>query len=318
MRERRRRRRLPPKAVLLVIVVASGGQSCRNHGEGRGISLPRVVHRAAFVATGCAAAPRRAADSAYQAQERPPAATPCVRHRKASVGMRQQRPWCLPVSASGAAPAAATSEQDPPEHANGNDKDSGGQAETDEDLWSSVEWAGDGDGMSGSGNEAMVGSQEFIGLVKAQFDLLSTVLDASRVVLFVRRESTETGGTRGSHMKLSKPPHCYCCCHCCCCRYRCYGISVHFKCTLRRPTCTQAEVSKLKRVLMCRSCSHGATQNPGCLVVLPSTCCLCSDVLVSSWVPGPQPNPMFCMPLIVEDFPRVPYSAIRPPANIRP
>ncbi|CBJ28288.1 Two component sensor histidine kinase [Ectocarpus siliculosus] len=39
----------------------------------------------------------------------------------------------------------------------------------------------------------MVGSPEFVSLVKAQFEVLATVLGADRVVLYARRESTETG-----------------------------------------------------------------------------------------------------------------------------
>lgn len=189
-----RRRRLPSKAVLLAVVVASGGQSCRN-GEGR-VSLPRGVNRDAFVATSSAAPLRRSASSAYQRHGRSPAEPLCLRIKKAGVDGRQQRPCIvaeLPVSAAGAA-GAETNEQDPPaEHVNGSH--TGGQEEADEDLWSSVEWAGERDGMSGGGSEAMVGSQEFVSLVKAQFDLLSTVLGAHRVLLFVRRESSETGGT---------------------------------------------------------------------------------------------------------------------------
>lgn len=43
--------------------------------------------------------------------------------------------------------------------------------------------------VSGNG----VGSPEFVDLVRAQFDVLASMLDASQIVLFVRRENTETG-----------------------------------------------------------------------------------------------------------------------------
>lgn len=55
-------------------------------------------------------------------------------------------------------------------------------------------WVGERNGApAGSGGDAMVGSAEFIGLVKAQFDVLVSVLGVDRVVLFARRENIETG-----------------------------------------------------------------------------------------------------------------------------
>ena len=56
-------------------------------------------------------------------------------------------------------------------------------------------WAGERQSgkSAGSSREEMVGSPEFVSLVKAQFDVLTTVLGVHRVVLFVRRENPETG-----------------------------------------------------------------------------------------------------------------------------
>lgn len=63
-----------------------------------------------------------------------------------------------------------------------------------QDAWSSAGWAGERNGRPpSSGGEAMVGSPEFVSLVKAQFEVLATVLGADRVVLYARRENTETG-----------------------------------------------------------------------------------------------------------------------------
>lgn len=55
-------------------------------------------------------------------------------------------------------------------------------------------WAGERNGSPAAGvGEAAVGSSEFVDLVKAQFDVLVSVLGVDRVVLHVRRENTETG-----------------------------------------------------------------------------------------------------------------------------
>lgn len=73
-------------------------------------------------------------------------------------------------------------------------------------------WVGAGErngAPAGGGGEAMVGSPEFVELVKGQFDvLLVSVPGADRVVLFARRENTETG--EGSELILLHrfPPCC--------------------------------------------------------------------------------------------------------------
>eukprot|EP00903_Cladosiphon_okamuranus_P006858 g6679.t1 len=54
-------------------------------------------------------------------------------------------------------------------------------------------WAGERNGAPAAGGEGMVGSPEFVGLVKAQFGVLVSVLGVDRVVLFARRENAETG-----------------------------------------------------------------------------------------------------------------------------
>ena len=76
-------------------------------------------------------------------------------------------------------------------------------------AWTNDIWEGDWDEMSassqdetgsplpssGSSGGLRVGSQEFTDLVKAQFDILATVVtEASRIVLFTRHENAETGG----------------------------------------------------------------------------------------------------------------------------
>ena len=56
-------------------------------------------------------------------------------------------------------------------------------------------WAGEWSGATAAGGEAMVGSPEFVALLKAQFSVLVSVLGVERVVLFARRENAETGAT---------------------------------------------------------------------------------------------------------------------------
>lgn len=46
---------------------------------------------------------------------------------------------------------------------------------------------------AGAAGEIGTGSQEFVNLVRAQFDVLAATLDVSQIVLFVRRENTKTG-----------------------------------------------------------------------------------------------------------------------------
>ncbi|CAM9534168.1 unnamed protein product, partial [Discosporangium mesarthrocarpum] len=54
---------------------------------------------------------------------------------------------------------------------------------------------GDSGGGSGRGSSSGVhmGSPEFVNLVQAQFDVLASMLGASQIVLFFRRENTESG-----------------------------------------------------------------------------------------------------------------------------
>ena len=81
-------------------------------------------------------------------------------------------------------------------------------AEQQPSAWTSDIWEGDWDEMSASSEDETeaplpspgvpgglrVGSQEFTDLVKAQFDVLATVVnEASRIVLFTRHENAETG-----------------------------------------------------------------------------------------------------------------------------
>lgn len=96
-------------------------------------------------------------------------------------------------------------------------------------AWTSDIWEGDWDEMSASGEDETgsplpppevpgglrVGSQEFTDLVKAQFDVLATVVsEVSRIVLFTRHENADTGA-RGRQ---------FCCCRllvCLCSLVRC-------------------------------------------------------------------------------------------------
>ncbi|CAM9492210.1 unnamed protein product [Ectocarpus sp. 6 AP-2014] len=83
----------------------------------------------------------------------------------------------------------ATSIDDPPHLVN-----EGQEEPEQQEAWSSAGWAGERNARPpSSSGEAMVGSPEFVSLVKAQFEVLATVLGADRVVLYARRESTETG-----------------------------------------------------------------------------------------------------------------------------
>lgn len=83
-------------------------------------------------------------------------------------------------------------------------------AEQQPSAWTSHIWEGDWDEMSasredetgsplptpGSPGGLRVGSQEFTDLVKAQFDVLATVVsEASRIVLFTRQDNAETGAS---------------------------------------------------------------------------------------------------------------------------
>lgn len=69
---------------------------------------------------------------------------------------------------------------------NGENGDDGGMEDDEDDRDARVPSAG-ANGAIG------MGSAEFVNLVKAQFDVLASMLDASQIVLFVRRENTETG-----------------------------------------------------------------------------------------------------------------------------
>lgn len=72
----------------------------------------------------------------------------------------------------------------------GEDSHRGATNGADQDVW-----VGERSGApaGGGGGETMVGSPEFVDLVRAQFDVLVSVLGVKRVVLFARRENTETG-----------------------------------------------------------------------------------------------------------------------------
>lgn len=50
---------------------------------------------------------------------------------------------------------------------------------------------------AGTVGEIGMGSAEFVNLVNAQFDVLASMLDAAQIVLYVRKENTETGDDCG-------------------------------------------------------------------------------------------------------------------------
>ncbi|CAM9637940.1 unnamed protein product [Ectocarpus fasciculatus] len=113
------------------------------------------------------------------------------RPRRAGGGGRQYRLAAADPRTGAHDRRGATSirQDDPPQHFNEEQ-----QEPEQQDAWSSAGWAGERNGRPpSSGGEAMVGSPEFVSLVKAQFEVLATVLGADRVVLYARRENTDTG-----------------------------------------------------------------------------------------------------------------------------
>lgn len=234
---RRRQYRLPSKFVelvvlarLLVFVVVVGGRACllqQQQQQQRRLQQQRYYrdgsfcmsrHDAAFFVT--AVTGRAAAAAARRSAARRSATTPAVATRSHHQGFAcYPSRWCSTAIASfNGEGGGTTSEQDTREEVRGHggstsssrssssSSSSRGQESTHQDLWSSVAWEGEGEwngaptapAAGGGSEEAMVGSPEFVSLVRAQFQLLATAVpDVNRVVLFVRRENTETGTAVG-------------------------------------------------------------------------------------------------------------------------
>lgn len=209
---------------LLVFVVISGGGVCllqQHQPRYRDRSFCMSRRDAAFfitAATGSAAAPPRLGVTTAAA-----AATPSYQ------GFPRFSPKYITVVPtglynSGGGGGETASEQDTqrgvsPSSSNGSSR--GEESMHEELLWSRIGWEGEGEwneipttpaapsapsapAAGGGSEEAMVGSPEFVSLVKSQFNLLATAVPGvGRVVLFVRRENTETGEKRWWVLLLS-------------------------------------------------------------------------------------------------------------------